>query len=91
MPTSRPGRAPAATRAERFAVLDPATGEAFDEAPDQRPEELDAVVARAHAAWPGWRSDPTARAKALLTAADAVEAAGDGLAPLLTREQGKPL
>ncbi|MGW8569648.1 aldehyde dehydrogenase family protein [Streptomyces niveus] len=91
MPTSRPGRAPAATRGERFAVLDPATGEAFDEAPDQRPEELDAVVARAHAAWPGWRSDPTARAKALLTAADAVEAAGAGLAPLLTREQGKPL
>ncbi|MEU9746395.1 aldehyde dehydrogenase family protein [Streptomyces niveus] len=91
MPTSRPGRATAATRGERFAVLDPATGEAFDEAPDQRPEELDAVVARAHAAWPGWRSDPTARAKALLTAADAVEAAGAGLAPLLTREQGKPL
>ncbi|MFD4767816.1 aldehyde dehydrogenase family protein [Streptomyces niveus] len=91
MPTSRPGRVPAAARAERFAVLDPATGEAFDEAPDQRPEELDAVVARAHAAWPGWRSDPTARAKALLTAADAVEAAGTDLAPLLTREQGKPL
>ncbi|MEV8396768.1 aldehyde dehydrogenase family protein [Streptomyces niveus] len=91
MPTSRPGRVPAATRGERFAVLDPATGESFDEAPDQRPEELDAVVARAHAAWPGWRSDPAARAKALLTAADAVEAAGAGLAPLLTREQGKPL
>ncbi|MFF2939309.1 aldehyde dehydrogenase family protein [Streptomyces niveus] len=91
MPTSRPGRAPAATRGERFAVLDPATGEAFDEAPDQRPEELDAVVARAHAAWPGWRSDPGARAKALRSAADAVEAAGAGLAPLLTREQGKPL
>ncbi|MET9556673.1 aldehyde dehydrogenase family protein [Streptomyces sp. NPDC006645] len=90
MPTSRPGRVPA-TRGERFAVLDPATGAAFDEAPDQRPEELDDAVGRARAAWPGWRSDSAARAKALLGAADAVEAAGAGLAPLLTREQGKPL
>lgn len=74
-----------------FAVLDPATGEVFGEAPDQRPDELDDVVARAHEAWRGWRSDPAARATALLASADAVEAAGAELAPLLTREQGKPL
>ncbi|MFC8829326.1 aldehyde dehydrogenase family protein [Streptomyces sp. NPDC057137] len=90
MPTSRPCRVPT-TRGERFTVLDPATGKAFDEAPDQRPDELDAVVERAHRAWLGWRVDPLARAKALLTAADAVAAAGADLAPLLTREQGKPL
>ncbi|MET4924803.1 aldehyde dehydrogenase family protein [Streptomyces sp. PSRA5] len=94
MPTSRPvrgaRRAPA-SRGERFAVLDPATGNAFDEAPDQRLDELDAVVERAHAAWLGWRADPFVRSKALLTAADAVEAAGADLAPLLTCEQGKPL
>ncbi|MDJ1642914.1 aldehyde dehydrogenase family protein [Streptomyces pakalii] len=76
---------------ERFAVLDPATGEAFDEAPDQRPQELDAAVRHAHEAWRSWRSDPAARAAALLASADAVEAAGPELAPLLTREQGKPL
>ncbi|SCD60733.1 MULTISPECIES: aldehyde dehydrogenase family protein [unclassified Streptomyces] len=76
---------------ERFAVLDPATGEPFDEAPEQRPEELDGVVGRAHEAWLSWRSDPAARAAALLASADAVEAAGADLAPLLTREQGKPL
>ncbi|MFG2679711.1 aldehyde dehydrogenase family protein [Streptomyces sp. NPDC048392] len=75
----------------RFAVVDPATGEAFDEAPDQQPAELDTVVERAHAAWRGWRADPAARSAALLAAADAVEAAEAGLAPLLTREQGKPL
>ncbi|MFD5922414.1 aldehyde dehydrogenase family protein [Kitasatospora sp. NPDC058201] len=75
----------------RFAVLDPATGEAFDEAPDQRPEEVDAAVDRAHRAWRGWRADPAARTAALLAAADAVESAGPELAPLLTREQGKPL
>ncbi|MBC3984405.1 aldehyde dehydrogenase family protein [Streptomyces sp. AC536] len=78
-------------RGEHFAVLDPATGEAFAEAPDQRPEELDAVVARAHEAWRGWRTDATARTAALRAAADAVQRAGDDLAPLLTREQGKPL
>ncbi|MFJ1915499.1 aldehyde dehydrogenase family protein [Streptomyces sp. NPDC088147] len=90
MPTRQPPYAPG-TRGTRFAVLDPATGEAFDDAPDQRPDELDAVVDRAHEAWRGWRADRAARATALLAAADAVEAAGAELAPLLTREQGKPL
>jgi acyl-CoA reductase-like NAD-dependent aldehyde dehydrogenase len=90
MPTPQPRR-PHQTRSGSgsFAVLDPATGEPFDEAPDQRPEELDAIVDRAHAAWLGWRAD--ARAAALLAAADAVERAGPDLARLLTREQGKPL
>ena len=90
MPTTQPSPTPG-TGGERFAVLDPATGEAFDEAPDQHPDELDAVVGRAHEAWRGWRADPAARTTALLAAADAVEAAGADLAPLLTREQGKPL
>lgn len=90
MPNCRPCRAPH-TRGGRFTVIDPATGEAFDDAPDQQPGELDAVVGRAHEAWRSWRTDPAARVTALLAAADAVEAAGAGLAPLLTREQGKPL
>ncbi|MGW7696185.1 aldehyde dehydrogenase family protein [Streptomyces asiaticus] len=90
MPTSPPPRTPG-TRGGSFAVLDPATGEAFDEAPDRQPDELDAIVGRAHAAWRGWRADPAARTTALLAAADAVEAAAADLAPLLTREQGKPL
>ncbi|MER5766180.1 aldehyde dehydrogenase family protein [Streptomyces sp. NPDC001985] len=90
MATPRPRRVPG-SGGERFAVLDPATGEAFDEAPDLRPDALDAVVGRAHEAWRGWRADPAARSRALLAAAAAVEAAGADLAPLLTREQGKPL
>ncbi|WP_432154066.1 aldehyde dehydrogenase family protein [Streptomyces tricolor] len=90
MPAPEPDRAPA-RRSARFAVIDPATGEAFDEAPDQRPDELDAVVDRAHRAWHGWRVDPAARTTALRRAADAVERAGDDLARSLTREQGKPL
>ncbi|WP_130796207.1 aldehyde dehydrogenase family protein [Streptomyces otsuchiensis] len=90
MPTSVPAHVPG-RRAASYPVVDPATGETFDEAPDLRPDELDAVVDRAHRAWPGWRSDPAARATALRAAADAVEAAGDDLARSLTREQGKPL
>ncbi|MEU1805461.1 aldehyde dehydrogenase family protein [Streptomyces sp. NPDC019937] len=90
MPTSEPDRVPG-RRAACFAVVDPATGETFDEAPDQQPDELDAVVDRAHRAWHDWRADPAARATALRGAADAVETAGDDLARLLTREQGKPL
>lgn len=90
MPTPQP-RPTNTTRGGHFAVVDPATGEVFDEAPDQQPEELDAVVGRAQEAWHHWRADPAARTRALLTAADAVEAAGADLAPLLTREQGKPL
>ncbi|BFO16974.1 hypothetical protein SHKM778_33620 [Streptomyces sp. KM77-8] len=62
-------------------VVDPATGEAFDEAPDLRPEELDAVVDRAREAWHGWRADPAARRAALLAAADAVDGAAAALAP----------
>ncbi|MFF7853176.1 aldehyde dehydrogenase family protein [Streptomyces sp. NPDC007904] len=90
MPTSEPDHLPG-RRAAHFAVVDPATGETFDEAPDQQPDELDAVVDRARRAWQGWRADPAARTTALRLAADAVETAGDDLARLLTREQGKPL
>ncbi|MFI9630922.1 aldehyde dehydrogenase family protein [Streptomyces sp. NPDC052042] len=90
MPTSEADRVPGC-RAVRFAVVDPATGEIFDEAPGQPPDELDVVVDRAHRAWHGWRADPVARTSALRVAAGAVEAAGASLARLLTREQGKPL
>ncbi|WP_432100319.1 aldehyde dehydrogenase family protein [Streptomyces sp. WAC 04229] len=90
MATETRGRHPE-TRNGCFPVVDPATGEPFDEAPDRQPDDLDSVVDRAHTAWPGWRADPAARTAALLAAADAVEAAGPGLATLLTREQGKPL
>ncbi|WP_414507265.1 aldehyde dehydrogenase family protein [Streptomyces sp. NEAU-L66] len=90
MPTRQSRRAPG-TLGERFAVVDPSTGEAFDEAPDQQPDVLDAVVGRAREAWRSWRDDPVARATALRAAADAIEGAGADLAPLLTREQGKPL
>ncbi|MEU9246530.1 aldehyde dehydrogenase family protein [Streptomyces sp. NPDC048385] len=90
MPDLEPDRVPG-RRSAYFAVVDPATGETFDEAPDQQPDALDAVVDRAHRAWHGWRADSAARTSALRVAADAVETAGEDFARLLTREQGKPL
>lgn len=86
-----PSTADGSPATDRFPVTDPATGLPFAEAPSLAPDRLDALVARARSAWLGWRADPDARTAALLAAADAVEAAGGALAPLLTREQGKPL
>jgi acyl-CoA reductase-like NAD-dependent aldehyde dehydrogenase len=73
-------------------VLDPATGEVVGRVAFGSPEDLDRAVARARAAQPGWaaRSDAE-RVDLLLRAADAVEAAAEPLAELLSREQGKPL
>ncbi|MGY1620813.1 aldehyde dehydrogenase family protein [Geodermatophilus sp. SYSU D00965] len=73
-------------------VLDPATGEVVGRAPVRSVEDLDAAVARARAAQPAWAARPDAdRIELLLRAADAVEAAAEPLAELLSREQGKPL
>lgn len=74
-----------------FAVVNPATGEPFAEAPGCSSAELDLAVDRAREVWPAWRSDPAARSAALSAAADAAEAEADDLAVMLTREQGKPL
>lgn len=73
-------------------ILDPATGELVGFAPQATAEDLDAAVARALAAQPGWAATAEAsRRAALHEAADAVEAHAEELARLLSREQGKPL
>ncbi|MFC7582360.1 aldehyde dehydrogenase family protein [Nonomuraea antimicrobica] len=74
-----------------FEVIDPATGEPFAQAPDCTPDQLDQAMNAAAAAWRTWRRDDDARREALRRAADAIEAAADRLAPILTAEQGKPL
>jgi acyl-CoA reductase-like NAD-dependent aldehyde dehydrogenase len=73
-------------------VLDPATGEVVGRVAFGSPADLDAAVTRARAAQPAWgaRAD-SERIDLLLRAADAVEAAAEPLAELLSREQGKPL
>jgi acyl-CoA reductase-like NAD-dependent aldehyde dehydrogenase len=75
---------------EKRGVVDPATAEVFAEAPACTREQLDQAMAAAQAAG-GWGGDGQARVTALLAAADAVAAARDELAAVLSREQGKPL
>lgn len=73
-------------------IRDPATDEVVGRAPERSVADLDDAVARARTAQPTWaaRAD-SERIELLLRAADAIEAAAEPLAQLLSREQGKPL
>ncbi|MGY1653506.1 aldehyde dehydrogenase family protein [Geodermatophilus sp. SYSU D01119] len=82
----------AVTDADGREVLDPATGEVVGRVAERSADDLDAAVARVRAAQPAWAARTDAeRIDLLLRAADAVEAAAEPLAELLSREQGKPL
>lgn len=73
-------------------VRDPATGEVIGHAPVQTVDDLERDIAAARTAQPAWAARPDSeRCDLLLKAADAVEAAAEPLAALLSREQGKPL
>jgi aldehyde dehydrogenase (NAD+) len=75
-----------------MAVINPATGAPFADAPDASPADLDRAVAAARAAFPGWAATPHAdRAGAVVALADAITRNAEALAALLTREQGKPI
>lgn len=73
-------------------ITDPATDEVVGKVHFGSVEELDDAIARAHAAQPAWaaRTD-TERVDLLMKVADAIDAAAEPLAELLSREQGKPL
>lgn len=78
--------------AESFAVIDPATGRPFADAPLASRADLDQAVDAARRAFPGWAATPIdERARAILAIADALEGAKDELAKLLSNEQGKPV
>jgi acyl-CoA reductase-like NAD-dependent aldehyde dehydrogenase len=74
-----------------FAVLNPATEEVVGRAPECTPDRLDAAVAAAKRAFPGWRRDESERRNALRAGAAALEAKATEIARTLTLEQGKPL
>jgi acyl-CoA reductase-like NAD-dependent aldehyde dehydrogenase len=80
-----------APSADTFGVVNPATGEEFERAPECTREQLDAAFSSAHKAYRDWRTDESVRRETLLRAADACFEAADRLAPILTAEQGKPL
>ena len=76
----------------RYAVYDPATGEVVGQADDAGGAEAQAALDAAARAATGWRErTPEARASVLRAAAAAIRADADALAPLLTRECGKPV
>jgi betaine-aldehyde dehydrogenase len=72
-------------------VVNPATGEAIAEAPLSTKADVDAAVAAAKGAFPGWAATPPGeRARALLRMADLIEERGDEIADLEAADAGKP-
>ncbi len=77
---------------DRTTILSPADASEVGSVPQAGEKEVDEAVKAAHEAFEKWREVPAGkRGAALQTAADAVMAAADELAPVLTAEQGKPL
>ena len=73
-------------------VVNPATEEVLCAAPRASEAQLDQAVAAAKAAFPAWSNTPLDERKAVVNKiADAIEANAEGLARLLTQEQGKPI
>src|ERR671921_481083 len=77
---------------ELMSIIDPSNGEEVDTVPASGTVEVDRAVGSAYEAFQAWRDIPAAkRGEILGKAAEAVLAAREELAPLLTSEQGKPL
>ncbi len=77
------------TRAD---IIDPSTGEVFATAPVSGAAEVDAAVAAAAEAFPGWRdATPAVRSLALLRIADALEARADEFVRAEAQNTGKPI
>jgi acyl-CoA reductase-like NAD-dependent aldehyde dehydrogenase len=81
---------PAKTEAT-FGVVNPATGEVEEQAPECTLEQLDAAMSSAQRAFATWRRDPDARRAAMDDLAKAILANADELTTALVRESGKPM
>ena len=74
------------------AVTDPASGETLASVPSLDADQVQTAIDAAQAALPAWRTKTAGeRSRILRRWFDAVTAAQDDLALILTREQGKPL
>ncbi|GAC1372342.1 MAG: aldehyde dehydrogenase family protein [Pseudarthrobacter sp.] len=76
--------------AAQYEVHDPATLELVGHAPENTAEDVELAVAAARTASPGWAADREVRRSALRAGAALIRRDLDGLATLLSREQGKP-
>jgi len=72
-------------------VINPATGKSFTQVPDCTKEELDTAMDAAARAYKTWSKDIALRRKVLADCATALQQGSEGIVPLLTQEQGKPL
>lgn len=78
--------------AAHFAVINPASEEAFAQVPDAGCEDLDQAVAAARRAFPAWAATPISERRRVVKAiAQTILDNVEPLHRLLTREQGKPL
>ncbi len=85
------GRAVAAASGATDKVVNPATGEVIDEVASSDAADVDAAVAAAKAAFPGWAgATPRARSEALLALAQLIEDNVDELSEIEMRNVGKP-
>lgn len=81
----------AATSKTTSPAYNPATGEVIAQVPMMSKDQLDAAVAAARAAFPGWAATPIAERQRIVSAiGDRLEEHADEFLALLTREQGKP-
>jgi phenylacetaldehyde dehydrogenase len=77
---------------QRFDVVNPATGEPIASAPSASAEDVDAAVAAARAALPGWRElAPARRAELLWNLGTRIAELADELAQLEALDNGKPV
>lgn len=77
---------------ERLPVVDPALGTVVAEAPAANIDEIEDAVSEAAKGFATWRQIPIEERRAYLGRfADALAAAVERIAPVLTREQGKPV
>ncbi|EOC3068284.1 aminobutyraldehyde dehydrogenase [Cronobacter malonaticus] len=79
-------------KGERLPVYNPATGEVLLEIAEASPEQVDAAVKSADAAFEQWRlTTPKERAEALLKLAEVIEANAQTFAEIESKNCGKPL
>ncbi len=77
---------------DHFAVVDPARGETIAEVPLASPADLEEALAAAETGFALWRATPAdQRAAVLKKAAALIRERAEGIARLLTLEQGKPI
>jgi succinate-semialdehyde dehydrogenase / glutarate-semialdehyde dehydrogenase len=77
--------------ASRFAVTDPSNGQHLADVANLGPQETEAAIAAANAAWPAWKGK-TAKERSIILRKwfDLLMANQEDLARIMTAEQGKP-